>query len=301
MVRETEAESPIQVVNQVVSVPYSLSGEAVSAEDIKLLATSRDFYSYPRLSSDGRKLAYVCWNHPNMPWDNTELLVQDLDADGLPEGEPRRVSAGGEESVCQPLWTPSGALVFLSDSTTGFYNLHVVDVGSTSARCLLARPGTEFCSSHQGWSLGLQSFHLLSDDTLICTFGQDGVSKLCTVRVSTGKLTILELPDLPPAISEVAVRLQHTTSHCNMLQHAATCCNLSAHMIKRSAPVGKRERERARKTATHCSTLQHTATHCNTLQLPAIPCNTLQHSATRCNILQHSATRCNTLQHTGNQ
>ena len=226
MVRETEAESPTQVVNQVVSVPYSLSGEAVSAEDIKLLATSRDFYSYPRLSSDGRKLAYVCWNHPNMPWDNTELLVQDLDADGQPEGEPRRVSAGGEESVCQPLWTPSGALVFLSDSTTGFYNLHVVDAGSTSARCLLARPGTEFCSSHQGWSLGLQSFHLLSDDTLICTFGQGGVSKVCTVRVSTGELTILELPDLPPAISEVAVRLQHTTSHCNMLQHAATCCNL---------------------------------------------------------------------------
>ena len=210
IVRETESESPSAVVNEVVSVPHAAAaagrGEAaVTEQEITVLATGRDFYSYPRLSSCGTKLAYVCWDHPNMPWDNTELFIQDLDAEtGMPAGDPRRVTAGGQESVCQPLWAPDGSLLYLSDSTTGFYNLHVLDPPAAAPRCLLPQQ-TEFCSSHQGWQFGLPSFHLLTPDTLVCALSESGVSRLCTVDVSTGDVASLDVPGLPADVSEMAV------------------------------------------------------------------------------------------------
>ena len=52
-----------------------------------MLAGGNDFYSNPRLSQDGAKLAWVTWNHPNMPWDDTELWVADISADGSLSGQ----------------------------------------------------------------------------------------------------------------------------------------------------------------------------------------------------------------------
>ena len=64
---------PADVVNQVVSVALDGSGEMV------VLATGKDFDGHPRVSPDGKTLAYVCWDHPSMPWDATELRVCSLD------------------------------------------------------------------------------------------------------------------------------------------------------------------------------------------------------------------------------
>lgn len=72
-VREDHTKgAPKDVVNEVVSI--SLDGTG----DIQVIATGRDFYSHPRVSADGKYLAYVTWNHPSMPWDSTELRVVEL-------------------------------------------------------------------------------------------------------------------------------------------------------------------------------------------------------------------------------
>src|SRR6185503_7853478 len=68
-----------------------------------ILASGCNFYSSPRLSADGKRLAWLQWNHPSMPWDGTELWVADLSADGSPHNAAL-VAGGLEESIFQPEW-----------------------------------------------------------------------------------------------------------------------------------------------------------------------------------------------------
>jgi len=91
------------------------------------VASGWDFYAFPRVSPDGRRLAWICWNAPQMPWDGTYLYVADIGSDGF-LGEPVLVAGGAEESVFQPQWSPDGVLHFVSDRS-GWWNLYAWDGG----------------------------------------------------------------------------------------------------------------------------------------------------------------------------
>ena len=67
---------------------------AISTGKIRNLATGSDFYSSPRLSADGKYLAWLSWNHPNMPWDSSYLWLSELDDDGSIL-EPQLIAGGG--------------------------------------------------------------------------------------------------------------------------------------------------------------------------------------------------------------
>jgi len=82
--------------------------------DLRVLASGYDFYSSPRLSPDGSKLAWLSWRHPLMPWDGTELWVADVDSAGALVTAVR-VAGGERESIYQPGWSPDGTLYFVSD------------------------------------------------------------------------------------------------------------------------------------------------------------------------------------------
>ncbi len=89
------------------------------------LVSGADFYSSPRLSPDGSRLAWLSWNHPDMPWDATTLWLADLDDAGLPQG-PRAVAGGDPdhpEAVQQPGFDAQGRLTFISDRS-GWWNLY---------------------------------------------------------------------------------------------------------------------------------------------------------------------------------
>ena len=83
---------------------------------IETLASGYDFYSSPCMDSACLRLAWLCWNHPNMPWDGTELKVANLNSTG---GiiEEDHVAGGVGESIFQPLWSPEAVLHFVSDRT----------------------------------------------------------------------------------------------------------------------------------------------------------------------------------------
>jgi dipeptidyl aminopeptidase/acylaminoacyl peptidase len=118
-VRETHhGDSAEEVVNEIVAVPADGEG------GIEVLVSGRDFFASPRLSPDGRELAFVAWDHPNMPWDDTEVAVVGV-ADRAVTTEPERVCGGpaAGESVIAPGWSPEGRLHLISDRN-GWWNLY---------------------------------------------------------------------------------------------------------------------------------------------------------------------------------
>ena len=88
------------------------------------LAAGADFYAAPRLSPDGKQLAWITWSHPRMPWNGTELWLADIDAQSA-LANSRRVAGGDTESLCQPAWSPAGELFVVSDRS-GWWNLYRV-------------------------------------------------------------------------------------------------------------------------------------------------------------------------------
>ncbi|NIP78097.1 MAG: S9 family peptidase, partial [Gemmatimonadetes bacterium] len=95
--REDHTVAGREAVNAIVSLDLDGGGDAHA----QVLVSGNDFYAAPRLSPDGTRLAWLTWNHPNMPWDGTELWVGELRADGS-LGRTERVAGGPAESIFQP-------------------------------------------------------------------------------------------------------------------------------------------------------------------------------------------------------
>jgi dipeptidyl aminopeptidase/acylaminoacyl peptidase len=92
---------------------------------IQIIASGDDFYAEPTLSSDGKKLAWISWNHPDMSWDATILHLADIDQKGDLKNE-RKVAGGKDISVLNPFFSPEGLLYYASDES-GFWNFHTFD------------------------------------------------------------------------------------------------------------------------------------------------------------------------------
>jgi len=90
-----------------------------------VLTRGRDFYSSPRVSADGRRIVWLSWSHPQLPWDGTELWLAPVEDDGS-IGTPRQISGGANESIFQPEWGPDGRLYFVSDRSN-WWNLYAWD------------------------------------------------------------------------------------------------------------------------------------------------------------------------------
>src|SRR6202521_768435 len=115
-VREDHTTQAKEPINSIVSLDSSGQHDVVS------IAQGSDFYSSPKLSPDGNRIAWTTWNHPTMPWDGSELWVGELDADGHVTSS-RKIAGGENESILQPEWSPSGQLYFVSDRS-GWWNLY---------------------------------------------------------------------------------------------------------------------------------------------------------------------------------
>jgi dipeptidyl aminopeptidase/acylaminoacyl peptidase len=180
-VREDHRESSREAVNTIAAVDAERGGEG------DILIAGNDFYSNPRLNRDSTKLAWLTWNHPNMPWDGTELWVADLNEDGGIAGR-QRVAGGLEESVFQPEWSPEGSLYFVSDRT-GWWNLYRWIDGEVQA---VWPKDSEF--GQPQWMFATRTYSVAPDGRLICTYGEGGRSRLCRIEPDTGERTEIETP-----------------------------------------------------------------------------------------------------------
>lgn len=157
------------VVNEVVAVPAEGGSEPV------VLCEGHDFFAAPRVSPDGRRLAWLSWDHPNMPWDGTVLRVADL-GDDLSLGAPRVAAGGAAQWVSQPRWTRDGRLLFTSDRYSGWSNLYVDD-GGMGVR--VTDTDAEF--SGPDWVFGQATFDALADGTVVAAWSSQGLDHLGVV------------------------------------------------------------------------------------------------------------------------
>ena len=137
----------------------------IPSKKFSRIAEGHDFYSTPAVSPDGAQIAYLTWDHPNMPWDGTDLWVADWS-----EGEivnPKKVAGGKNESIFQPQWSPTGVLHFVSDRS-GWWNIYTLE----KAVCPMV---AEF--GMPGWVLGMSTY-AFAGDKIICCLNQNGTWSL---------------------------------------------------------------------------------------------------------------------------
>ncbi len=148
---------------------------AVGLEDGALtpLVTGHDFVSHPRVSPDGRRLSFLSWARPDMPWDAGQLWVAELAADGS-VGGPRSVAGGPAESIASPAWAPDGSLVYASDRT-GWWNLYRWRPGGGQAVALLPSEA-EFAGPQ--WVFGLRPFAFDGDSRVVAITRARGQDRL---------------------------------------------------------------------------------------------------------------------------
>ena len=169
-VRETHdpvTDLPATVRNELVAM--SLDGSEGAG---RVLVTGLDFVSSPRPSPDGRRLAWLEWDHPDMPWDATRLRVADLTPDGA-LAEARTVAGGPDVSIVQPEWSPEGVLHFVSDET-GWWNLYALDGadGVDGAAHGLAPMEAELADP--AWVFGRSSYGFAPDGGILAVARANG-------------------------------------------------------------------------------------------------------------------------------
>ncbi|MGF0169138.1 LpqB family beta-propeller domain-containing protein [Streptomyces sp. Marseille-Q5077] len=176
VLEEFTGEGPTDVRRVLAAVP--LDGSAAdSREAVRELTDDRHrFITGARISPDGRRAAWLVWDHPRMPWDGTELLVADIGADGTLTA-PRTVAGGPDEAIAQADWSADGRLLYASDRS-GWWNLY--------------RDGEPLCPREEEfggplWKPGLRWFAPLASGPVAVVHGR-GSTALGVLDPETGEV-----------------------------------------------------------------------------------------------------------------
>ncbi|MGK7927387.1 MAG: prolyl oligopeptidase family serine peptidase [Spirulina sp.] len=165
----------------------TLSTVDLNTGEVRELVSGSDFYTSPRLSPDGSTLAWIDWNHPNMPWDGTRLWIATRQEDGTLDNL-QCIAGGEEESICAPQWSPEGVLYFVSDRNN-WWNLYRCVAGKIECVC---EKDAEFGYPH--WIFGEKPYTFLSETQILCTYSQNGRKYLAQLDTERQELNTLDIP-----------------------------------------------------------------------------------------------------------
>ena len=180
-VREDHTDPSHEAVNTLVSISLD------DGSDMWMLDTGHNFYAAPRLSPDGTQLSWLAWNHPNMPWDGTELWLGQMGPDAALK-DRRLIEGGLDEAIFQPEWSPDGQLYFVSDRT-GWWNLYrYQEGGSQPLHPLEAEFGEPL------WVFGASTYAFEAAETILCAYDRMGEYHLAHLDIGSGKLSPIDLP-----------------------------------------------------------------------------------------------------------
>ena len=169
---------------------------AVSDKGIRVLDSTSHFYAHVRLSMDGSQLTWICWEHPQMPWDGTEIKVADVLNGNL--SNPRVVAGGLEESCLGPEWGKDGTLYYISDQS-GWWNLWSLD--SAGKKRHIIKDHSEW--GFPLWWLGFRAIQVLADGRIFSARGPVDARTLVIVDPAAETLIEIEssLTNFAPTIA----------------------------------------------------------------------------------------------------
>lgn len=179
-VREDHTTGRPEAVNSIVALDADGTRGAVT------VASGNDFYSSPKLSPDGNRLAWITWNHPNMPWDGSELWIGELDRGGHVTSS-RKIAGSAGESVVQPEWSPAGELYFVSDRSD-WWNLYRARGEGDEPVC---RRDAEFAAPQ--WSFGMRFYDFSGQEQLAFLASDVHGAKLGRLDLVRGEVEEVEL------------------------------------------------------------------------------------------------------------
>ncbi|GJZ36713.1 alpha/beta hydrolases superfamily protein [Tanacetum coccineum] len=191
-VKEDRRESCRTSVTTIVSV--ELKDNSI-IQDPKVLVGGNDFYAFPRLDPEGKRLAWIEWSHPNMPWDRSQLWVGYISDNG---DIYKRVCVAGDdpsivESPTEPKWSSEGELFFVTDRNIGFWNLHR---WAESVNKVLPVYSLEAEFTRPSWVFGINSYEILTEqkNLIACSYRQKGRSYLGVVDKDKHTFSVLQTP-----------------------------------------------------------------------------------------------------------
>ncbi len=172
-VREQHAEDGT-ITRDIAAVPIDGSA-ADDPSRIRSVVSGSHFLANARLSPDGRRLAWLAWEHPQMPWDGTELRVAELSDDDTC-GPHRTLLGATDESILQPEWADADTLYAISD-VSGFWNLYKIGLDGLDAQAL---GPVEADIGGPMWQFGMRWYGVLGDGRLLTvrTFGGETLAVL---------------------------------------------------------------------------------------------------------------------------
>ncbi len=166
-----------------VNTLVSLDLDGVNADGGRVIVAGSDFVSSPTLDARGRRLAWVTWDHPDMPWDHATLWVGDVTSDG--SLDRARAVTDGRDAVGQPRWAPDGRLFYVTEQT-GWANISYLDPESHDGGAAL--PPLELEFGLPGGSLGGSDFDFTPDGSVACSWWDGGIGHLGLLDPDTGAL-----------------------------------------------------------------------------------------------------------------
>lgn len=215
------------------------------------LAEGQDFYMQPCWHPHGNRVAWICWDHPNMPWDGTALYLGKLNNKGrLPILESQTLMAGspnGQQAIFQPAFSPDGRYLSYTSDVSGWSNLYVIDLKSGKKDHLVAE-NAEY--GDPAWTHGLRTHGWTSNSkSLYFLRSKEGFTSLAKIHLETKNIEVI-----PGKIREyTSLKQLSLASEGEQLALIASSATTPAQVLSLS-PQGE---VRVHRQTSHLSTKKH--------------------------------------------
>jgi dipeptidyl aminopeptidase/acylaminoacyl peptidase len=174
--------SPVDPANRIVAIDHAPADPAQNAG--RTVFDASDFAASPRLSPDGTRLAWIVWDHPNMPWDHTRLLVADVDD----VARPNVVAGQTPQAIEQIAWSDDSQTLYFTSDRTGWANVYALRVRTAAIEPLAAAPN-DF--SHPAWQFRAVSIAPSSAGRVLSAYIENGIRMAALLEA--GRFTALAL------------------------------------------------------------------------------------------------------------